>query len=180
MHQRPAGIIPRHHLHGGVRLEIELRGRGRAAMAADAIFRDKRTNGLRELLIQRRDRSSSGGEGSEGQKRNVNAKVPQFLPSYTPNSEPPRKVRAFFKVASLIELNFRFAGIDFQEINDHDVQETWNRCRDSRRDFDEPGRLRPAAGSYEACKLPRRRIQRRVLAKAVRKNSLPTRRTSRP
>ena len=62
----PSGMILNYGRHGGVSPEIEL-GRGRiAAMASDAILRDKRLNGLPELPSK--DRIGSAGGRYDGNR----------------------------------------------------------------------------------------------------------------
>ena len=50
--ERPAGEVVGHHIHGGIGLEVELRGGHLAAMAGYAIFADKGPDGLLELLVE--------------------------------------------------------------------------------------------------------------------------------
>ena len=59
-------VVADHGIERGVRFEIELRRRGRAAMASEAIFGDERLDGLRKLLIQRRTGGVSAGNGANG------------------------------------------------------------------------------------------------------------------
>ncbi len=66
-HQRPAGIIAGHHVHGGVGLEIELRGGRLAAVAGDAILRDERPHGLLELPVEGGGRGAGRSRGRNGE-----------------------------------------------------------------------------------------------------------------
>ena len=71
---RPARIVLGHRVQAGVRLQIELR-RGRfAAMAANAIFRDKRPHGLLELPVQR-GRGGQRGDRSQRERDGQSSKL---------------------------------------------------------------------------------------------------------